>query len=88
MQVQWHLRTTYHKIFPGGACPQTTLEAHGSGYAAPKTSLFLVDRVGMSDVGILCLCCKLYHGIFFLCVAFTVLLMHVKNLCLIVGGLY
>ena len=58
------------KCFRGGACPLTTLEAHGSGYAAPKTSLFLVYRVGMSDVGILCLCCKLYHGIFFLCQGF------------------
>ena len=40
-------------MFPGGACPRTSLEvrtcgARGRGHAAPKSSLFLVDRVGIS----------------------------------------
>ena len=29
-----------------------TLGARGNGYAAPKTSLFLVDRAGTSDLSI------------------------------------
>lgn len=29
-----------------------TLGARGNGYAAPKTSLFLVDRAGISDLSI------------------------------------
>ena len=50
---KWHLWGTYLKIFQRGACPQTPLEACafgacGSGYAAPKTFPFSVDRVWIS----------------------------------------
>ena len=85
---KWHLRATYRKFFPGGVCPQITVEAHGSGYAAPKTSLFLVDGVGISDLGVSCLCCKLYRGIFFLSVAYYSIINACLNLCFIIGGLY
>ena len=36
------------KLFLGEHDPGSPFGAHGRGYATPKTSLFLVDRVGIS----------------------------------------
>ena len=62
---KWHLRGTYHKVE----------RLKGADMLLLKTSLSLVDRVGNSDVGILCLA---YYSIMTACL----------NLCFIIGGLY
>ena len=47
---KWHLRGIYLEIFPRGTYPWTPLEDHAfsTGLAAPKTSLYLVARIGIS----------------------------------------